>query len=142
MYQHITYRGFPYAPYQELDASLRERFEPGDVIIHSNKLSLLSAVYFDPFLPQVFVADPPSSSIDTLAPATQEVLGLTSKKDITSAVASAHRVWFIIFDQSIQEYVKVGEPMHPHLAWLNANYSLVEVQNWGNLRVYVFSEKP
>jgi len=80
--------------------------------------------------------------VDTLAPATQQVLGLEAQADIKSAVGDACRVWFIIFEQSIQEYVKSGEPTHPHLAWLNANYSLVEVKSWGDLRVYLFSKQP
>jgi hypothetical protein len=142
LYQHITYRGFPYAPYQELGASLRERIRPGDAIIHSSKLSLLPAAYYDRTLPQIFIADPPGSNTDTLAEATRKVLGLTIASDTESATRDARRVWFIIFGQSIQEYVKAGESTHPQLAWLNANYSLVEVQSWGDLRVYLFSKQP
>jgi len=142
LYQHITYRGFPYAPYEALNQSLRERAMEGDVIFHSSKLTMLPAVYYDRDLPQTYIADPPGSRVDTLAPATQQVLGLEAQADIESAAGEARRVWFIIFDQSIQEYVKAGEPTHPHLAWLNANYSLVEVQNWGDLRVYLFSKRP
>jgi 4-amino-4-deoxy-L-arabinose transferase-like glycosyltransferase len=65
LYQHISYQGFPYAPFRELDASLKENLEEGDVIIHSSKLSILPAVYFDRDLKQVFIADPPGSGVDT-----------------------------------------------------------------------------
>jgi len=142
LYQHITYRGFPYAPYKALNESLLERATKSDVILHSSKLTMLPAVYYDRDLLQTYIADPPGSSVDTLAPATQQVLGLEAQADIKSAVGDARRVWFIIFEQSIQEYVKSGEPTHPHLAWLNASYSLVEVKSWGDLRVYLFSKQP
>jgi uncharacterized membrane protein len=57
MIQHVTYRDFPYAPYQELDTLIRKRKASEDVVIHSNKLSIIPAVYYDPTLPQLFIAD-------------------------------------------------------------------------------------
>jgi uncharacterized membrane protein len=141
LYQHLTYNGFPYGPYAALDASLRERFQPGDVILHSSKLNFLPAVYYDRTLPQTYIGDPPGSKIDTLAPSTQMVLGLIAKPDIESAIGEVKRIRFIIFQQSINEYTEIGKNTHPHLLWLDEHYKLREVEDWGSLKVYIY-EKP
>lgn len=57
-------------------AHLEERLQPGDVIIHDNKLTFFPAYYFNRDLPQKFLADPELSSSDTLAAQTQETPGL------------------------------------------------------------------
>ena len=142
IYQHVTYAGFPYGPYKSLANDLQAKQQPGDVIIHSSKLSMLPSVYYDRTLSQTYIADPLGSNVDTLAPATQQVLGLEAESNIASAAGNAQRVWFIIFDQSNQEYIQAGYPEHPHLTWLKQNYSQVEVENQGDLRVYMFSKNP
>jgi 4-amino-4-deoxy-L-arabinose transferase-like glycosyltransferase len=142
LYQHITYNGFPYAPYKELNTALSKRLATGDIILHSNKLSFLPSTYFNPDLPQAFIADPPGSSVDTLASATQQVLGLEAETDIESAAKGAENIWFIIFEQSNQEFVQMGASMHPHLSWLTENYSLLEIEIWRELRLYNFSKTP
>ncbi len=142
LYQHIAYRGFPYAPYQNLDVSLRERVRPGDVIVHSSKLSLLPAAYFDQTLPQIFIADPPGGSTDTLAEATRKVLGLTTASDAESATRDARRVWFVIFKKSIEEAQTAGAATHPHLQYLNQHFKLIATEDWGELQVYLFERQP
>ncbi len=142
IYEHITYVGFPYGPYQAVTADLQTRQQPGDIIIHSSKLSMMPSVYYDRNLAQTYVSDPPGSNVDTLAPATQKVLGLEAKPDIASAAGNAKRVWFIIFAQSIQEYKDAGQTTHPQLAWLEAHYTEVNVQRWGDLHVYLFTAAP
>ncbi len=137
-YQHLTYDGFPYAPYAELDRWVRERRQRDDVILHSNKLSWLPALYYAPDLQQECLADPPGSPADTLAPATQQALGVQTRPDLESAVRGARRVWFVIFEQSIQEYQQAGAATHPHLAWLTARYRLEEQHSFGDLRLYLF----
>lgn len=142
LYQHVTYAGFPYAPYRELDAFLRAESMPGDTIVHSSKLTMLPAVYYDRNLAQTYLADPPGSRVDTLAPSTQQVLGWQAQADIASATEGANRVWFIIFEQSILEYKNSGEAAHPHLAWLSERYALIEILNFGDLRLHLFSKHP
>jgi 4-amino-4-deoxy-L-arabinose transferase-like glycosyltransferase len=142
LYQHVTYRGFPYAPYQELDASLREQIQPGDAIIHSSKLSLLPAVYYDQYLPQIFIADPPGSNTDTLAEATRKVLGLTIASDTEFATRDARRVWFVIFKKSIEEARAAGATTHPHLKYLNRHFKLITTEDWGELQIYLFERQP
>lgn len=137
--QHALYAGFPYAPYREIQADLTARIQPGDAVIHSSKLSLLPAHYFDPALSQVFIADPPRSNVDTLAPATQKVLGVVSSPTIEAAANDSQRVWFIIFQQSSEEYGSAGQVAHPHLVWLGVHYQLISEETRGDLRLYLYS---
>lgn len=141
IYQHVTYKGFPYAPFREMDEYLQSKIKPGDVIIHSSKLTLLPAIYYDQDLKQIFIADQAGSSVDTLAPATQQVIGLESLANIERLDRNADRVWFIMFDRSIQEYLESGVSAQPQLAWLKSNYSLVGIRQFGELRIYLFSNK-
>jgi hypothetical protein len=135
---HLTYAGFPYAPFKALDASLETRLLQGDVILHSNKLSLLPAVYFDRDLKQEFLADQPGSGSDTLAPATQQVLGLNESASIETATPGAARVWFIVFQKALDESAASGLAEDPDLAWLSGNFQLENVETWGPLQVYIY----
>lgn len=142
IYQHVTYHNFPYGPFRGLDLFLQERKEPRDVIIHSNKLSVLPAILFDRELPQSFIGDPPGSRADTLASATQQVLGIKSESDIQSATGDAQRVWYIIYQRSIEEYETGGDPIHPDLEYLASKYNLTSDETWDGLRVLLYTKKP
>ncbi len=133
-----TYRGFPYAPFRELDALLREGRGASEIILHSNKITALPAVYAGPDLPQRYLADPPRSASDTLAPATQDVLGLPASADVESATAGATGVWFVLFDREIEDYRAEGFEVHPALAWLEDNFDLIDTVSLGELSVYHF----
>jgi 4-amino-4-deoxy-L-arabinose transferase-like glycosyltransferase len=138
IYQHITYRGFPYAPYKELEAYLAANVRDEGVIVHSNKLTMLPAVYYRRDLPQRFLADPPGSGSDTLAPTTQEALGLQAYSSLEAAAGNAQTVWFVIFERAIDEYQAQGEANHPDLAWLDFHYDLHRVEEWGDVLLYVY----
>lgn len=138
IYQHVTYSGFPYAPYKELDQSLAERITSGDIIIHSNKLSYMPMFYDAPSLPQGFVIDPSGSGVDTLAPTTREVLSVREFVNIASASDDTERVWFVIFKQSIEEYTAQGLPTHPHLEYLQSKFTLASMEEWDDIQVYLF----
>ncbi len=145
VYEHFAYRGFPYGPYAGLDASLSRRAAQGDLILHSNKLSLLPAVIYDPDLPQHYLADPPGSGSDTLALPTQRVLGLLAVPGVEEAVSGLEpggRLWFIIFQRALDELEGSANPQHPHLTWLDAQLNLERVETWGDLRLYVYSDQP
>ena len=142
IYQHIAYHDFPYGPFQQLDLSLRQRMEPRDVIVHSNKLSMLPALVFDRKLPQSFIGDPPGSRTDTLASATQQALGIEAESDILVATKDAQRVWYIIYQRSIDEYEANGFPTHPDIKYLESQYDLISEENWDGLRVFLYSKKP
>jgi hypothetical protein len=138
-YQHLSYSGFPYAPYADLAASLKQQGTAEEVIIHSNKLSLLPVVYFDRKLEQRYIADPASSGSDTLDIATQRVLGLVADGSMGEAVDDAENVRLIIFEQAISEYREAGYLTHPHIAWLEERYQETGSEYWGDIRVYRFT---
>ena len=139
LYQHITYQGFPYGPFKALNESIQNRMEPGDAIIHSSKLSYLPSFYYDQNLAQGFIIDPPGSNVDTLSPATRDILKLNSYESIEKASASASRVWFIIYQNSIDEYVLTGHKTHSHLEYLDNHFKLKSIESWGNVRLYLYS---
>lgn len=139
-YQHLSYKGFPYAEFNEINKSIESRFRDGDVIIHSSKLSYLPTFYFDSMLPQGFIIDPPSSSVDTLAPATREILELTEYIDIEQATINATRVWFIIYQNSIDEYILRSETNHPHLEYLNEHLTQVSMETWDGLQIFLYQK--
>lgn len=136
VYQHITYTGFPYTS-PALTQNLNSKLQQGDVVIHSSKLSYLPAFYFSPELPQTFIADPANSSIDTLSPATKKILNLKSIESIESGAENSDRIWFIIYQQSIEEFSQTGKN-HPHLEYLDQNFELEMFEKWGDLNLYLY----
>ncbi len=133
-----TYRGFPYAPFAELGRFLVARAGPQERVIHSNKITALPSIYYTPELPQRYLADPPGSASDTLAAATQEVLGLLADDDIASAADHASGVWFVVFTREIEEYRQMGRAIHPALEWLQEAYRLAGELEFGEVRLYHF----
>jgi len=142
IYQHLMYRDFPYAPFQALDLALRERVDSQAVIVHSSKLSMLPAMLFDRNLPQSFIGDAPGSPTDTLAPATQEVLKIGAQKDIQSATGNASRVWYIIYERSIQEYQAAGFETHPDIQYLESHFDRKSEERWDGLYVILYAREP
>lgn len=140
IHQHITYRGFPYGPFREITAFLQENSKPGDWIIHSNKLSMLPAMYFDQELDQSYIGDPPGSATDTLAPATQQVLGIEAEADIRSATGDAESVYYIIYNRSINEYVQAGRSTHPDIEYLNSVYMPESQEAWDDLLILYYTQ--
>ena len=142
IYQHVTYHDFPYGPFKDLDLSLQQRVGSQDVIVHSNKLSMLPAMFFDRDLPQSFIGDQPGSATDTLASSTQQVLGIKAKTDIQTATKDAKRVWYIIYQRSIDEYKAGGNSTHPDLQYLDSKYNLKFEENWDGLKVFLYVMEP
>ncbi len=137
---HWTYTGFPYAPYEDLGEWLLARIEPGDLVLHANKLSYLPMVYTTPQLPQAYLPDPPGSGSDTLSPAMRRGLGIPDPVALEEAL-QAPRVWLLIFEREIEEYRRVqGE--HPALARFQQAFCLQSRQAWGALQVYAFQACP
>jgi len=142
IYQHITYQSYPYGPFKEIDAQISQRKQPEDLVIHSYKLSILPAIYFDRDLPQTFIADPPSSPKNTLAPATQQVLNIEAESDIRSAVNGADRVWYIIYQRYIDEYIQAKKDTHPDIEFLKTEYVLESQETRGDVQIFLFTKKP
>ena len=140
--QLFTNNGIGYDPLNKMESVLATEVEPGDVVVHSNKLTYLPAFYYDPELPMTYVGDVPGSSTDTLSLATRRILGVNDSSDIATAVGSAPRVWFVIYQQSVDEYVAAGYATHAHLKYLTKHYNLVSQTRYGDVLLYLFERKP
>ena len=138
-YQHIVYNQFPYAPYAEIVKYLRNSSSMQDVILHSNKLTMLPAHYYDRDLPQKYLQDTPGSGADTLALPTQEILGLIAETSMEESVGDAKKVWFVIFTKAIDEYRALGYKTHPQIDWLEKHFRLERREDWEDISIYVFS---
>ena len=138
IYQHVTYADFPYAPYKEIVETLKKEAGQGGIIIHSSKLSMLPTYYYDPQLPQVFIADLPGSQTDTLARETQQVLGVQSISELSVATADFDVVFLVIFQKSLDEAQKTGLSMHPHVAWMRENFIQEDGRAFGSIWVFKY----
>ncbi len=138
---HYTYARFPRPPFDEVVIYLRENYQPGDAIVHDNKLTFFPCHYYDRELPQAFMADPPGSGSDTLALPTQQALGLLASRTMEEATAGSQRVWFVIFQRAFAEYQELGYPQPPHKAWLEARFRPVTVKSFNDLDVYLYEGK-
>jgi mannosyltransferase len=133
---HYTYARFPRSPFDGAVAYLRENHQAGDAIVHDNKLTFFPCHYYDRWLPQAFMVDPPGAGSDTLALPTQEALGLLASQTMEDATAGSQRVWFVIFQRAFAEYEGLGHPQPPHKAWLEERYRLVETVTFNDLNIY------
>jgi len=133
---YYAYQGFPRGPFAQLDAVLRKQVLPGDVIVHSNKLSFFPAHYYDRSLPQQFIRDEPGSGADTLAYPTQQALRLYATT-LETATAGAQRVWLVIFRQALVE----AKGVHPHVAWLGQRFVQAQTFSLGDIDVMLFTRK-
>lgn len=137
--QHIAYKNFPYGPFDKIDKTIANEFQAGDMVIHSSKLSYLPSLYFNSDLPQGYIIDPPGTTVDTLAPATREILGLTGYEDASTATKNFSRVWFIIYQRSIDEYTENGNVNHPHLEYLDSEFTFQSVKKQDDITIYLYS---
>ncbi|MFQ5942924.1 MAG: glycosyltransferase family 39 protein [Anaerolineales bacterium] len=135
---YYNYDGFPYAPWKRLNRDLDAEVRADEVLLHSNKLTALPARYYDPNLGHLYLPDPPGSGSDTLAPATQEVLGFLAEPDLEDAVRAAKGVWFILFLRENLDYQAEGYEVHPTLERLSELYTQDSVTQYGELEVYHF----
>ncbi len=139
---HYTYAQFPRAPFAQVAAYLRAHRQPGDAIVHSNKLTFFPTHYYDRPLPQAFIADEPGSPSDTLAYPTQEALGLFATPDLATATRGHDRVWLVIFHRAVDEYREAGQLDHPHRIWLERHYNLMSVTSFNDLDLYEYQAGP
>ena len=137
-YQY-TFNEFPRSPFDKADSFLQQNLQPGDLVIHDNKLSYFPCLYFDRGLPQVFLPDPPGSSNDTLAVQSQQAMQLFPAQGIQAAVGSHPQIYFIVFRQTIEEYQAAGAADHPQLAWLKQHYSLEGQVAFNDLEIFKFT---
>ncbi len=144
-YYQTTWHTFPNPPFDEAVAFLEQRVAGGDVVVHSNKLTMLPMTYYARFgnreLSQVYMADRPGSPEDTLALPTQEVLKLWGEPCVAVVANGAARVWTVIFDQEEAQYTSLAEyDNHPHLSWLRAHYVERDSVAFEDLLIIPFSQ--
>ena len=136
-YQY-SFNEFPRSPFDQASAYLDQVIQPGDVVVHDDKLSYFPCLYFDRALPQIFLADQPGSPNDTLAVASQQAMQIFPVQDIQSAVGAHPQVYFVVFRQTIDEYLAAGLADHPQLAWLKQHYRLENQVAFSDLEIYKF----
>jgi len=139
MYGWIAYNGFPYAPFDDINAYLQEHSREGDVIVHSNKLTAFPCLYDDASLDHRYLADPPGSASDTLAPATQEVLEQLAMEDLSDILETDGDVWLVMFEQEEEEYHTAGFPGHPARQTLAERFSLSEYIDFDAVTVFHYT---
>jgi 4-amino-4-deoxy-L-arabinose transferase-like glycosyltransferase len=133
------FNAFPRSPYREAVNYLESVYQPGDGIVHDNKLSYFPAHYYAPNLPQKFIKDQAGSFNDTLAFASQQAMGIYPDETIQTAAGSGSRVYFLVFKQTLVEYQQGGAGDHPALIWLRSQYPQEQKRDFNDLEVYVFS---
>lgn len=133
------YDRFPRSPFCEAVTYLGNVIQPGEVIIHDNKLSAFPAIYFAPDLPQVFIADEPGSHNDTLALASQQAMLLYPEPSVAVAAQGVESLYFVSFDKAFQEYQQMGKA-HPALSWLQQRYVQSDRTVIGDLVILHFSQ--
>lgn len=136
-----SYRQFPRSPFDQAASFLIARAEPSSVVVHDNKLSFFPMHIYAPDLPMEFIRDEPGSHNDTLAPDTQEVMGLEPAADIEAAVGGRSPVWFVVLDRAIEEYRELGYADHPRIEWLDQRYSQVGTWEFEDLTVLRFEPR-
>ena len=140
LYGWFSYQGFPYAPFETINVYLRANVEEGDTILHSNKLTALPARYTDPELNHTYLADAPGSASDTLARATQEVLGFIAVDEPNVLLPSSGDVWLIMFQQEEREYQELGAQVHPVRAALEESLTFSGQVTFGDVVIYHYQD--
>ncbi len=130
-----SFAEFPRSPFREAVFELQQNVQPGDVIIHDNKLSFLPSHFYVPDLVQHFLADEPGSSNDTFAFASQSAMQLFPDNDLDTAVGNAKVVYFVVFSRAIEEYEAAGNQNHPALAWLKSHFTQTDLKTFNDLQV-------
>jgi mannosyltransferase len=136
--QQVSFADFPRSPFQEAGAFLNSRLAPNDVVVHDNKLSYFPMHFYWPDMPEVFLADAPGSANDTFAPESQAAMAIYPQPDIAAATGQSQRVYFVVFQETIQEYQAAGEVDHPQLITLRKNFHQVDVFTFQDLLIYQF----
>jgi 4-amino-4-deoxy-L-arabinose transferase-like glycosyltransferase len=141
LFYHYTWNSFPNSPFDEAAEHIRAQFQPGDAVVHQNKLSALPMLVYARDLPQHYVMDAPGSPEDTLALPTQEVIGYLADECIQAAANGANRVWFIVFADALRQYEQAGrDDLRAAYDWLETHYTPVETRRFNDLDVILYAD--
>ena len=140
---HYTWDTFPNPPFDKAANYLVAHVEPGDVVVHGNKITALPMVYYARNLPQRYVHDIPGSGSDTLAAPTQEALGLIADPSVAEAVKDADRVWYVAFERLEEEMAELVEDdpenaQYDSLSWLRDHFVEDQALAFGDLQIVLF----
>ncbi len=125
-----TWNTFPRPPFESADQWLRSSVQPGDQIVHANKITMLPMVFYDRGLTHRYIEDVPGSPTDTLALPTQKTLGLYADPCIEIAANASPNVWYVIFSRQGQT----------DLPWLDAHYQRVSMTPFNDLLIYRYDQ--
>jgi hypothetical protein len=134
-----SFESFPRSPFQDAANDLAFMSRNGDVIVHDNKLSYFPMHFYQPHLPQEFIADEQGSHNDTLAVGTQQAMSIFPVPDLQTAVGNTDHVWFVVFKRAIEEYMSTGYPNHPQLTWLSERFNTASLHTYNDLLIYEFT---
>lgn len=134
----IQYNEFPRSPFLAASTYLESAVRQGDVILHDNKLSFFPSKVYSPRLNSQFLMDIPGSANDTLAAQTMRSLDIKAYEDVGTAIRGYDRVFFIVFQQTIDEFTALGE-VHPVLEELDELADKPVEHKFGDLLVFEYS---
>jgi hypothetical protein len=115
--------------------------QPGEQVIHDNKLSYFPSRYYSPDLPQKFLADQPGSPNDTFAYGSQKAMEIYPQPDLTTAIGNSQQFYYVVFTETIQEYQAAGLSDHPNLTWLRTHFMFSGKKVFNDLEIYYFSRQ-
>lgn len=130
-----SFAEFPRSPFREATGAMQQSWQPGEVIVHDNKLSYFPSHFFAPGLPQHFLPDEPGSHNDTFAPASQQAMQIFPEANLETAVGDSRVVYYVVFAKAIEEYRLAGEDDPPALRWLRERFRETDVQAYNDLLV-------
>jgi len=133
-----TFNSFPRSPFQEVTSYLKQIVQPGDLIVHDNKLSFFPVQVYDADLPQVFLPDETGSHNDTLAQGTQRALNLSPVENLDSTIENVSRVIFVVFQKSQDEFLTAGFSDHPVILQLKDHFRMTREVRFNDLLCIIF----
>ena len=136
--QQVSFAEFPRSPFQDAGAFLSSHLVSNDVVVHDDKLSYFPMHYYWPGLPEKFLADVPGTPNDTYATVSQVAMAIFPEPDIDTAVGLSHRVYFVVFQETIQEYQAAGQADHPQLINLRKSFHQTGMFTFQDLLIYQF----
>lgn len=132
---YYSFSSFPRSDYREAANWVLSHQSDSFMVVHDNKLSYFPMAYYAPDLPQEFLADEPGSSNDTFAAASQEAMDMFPQTSIEQAVGEYQVIFFIVFEQTLEEYHQRSED-HPVIVWLSDHCQELVPDPIGDLIIY------
>jgi mannosyltransferase len=137
----MTFNAFPRSPFDQAAAFLSGHYQAGKtVIVNDNKLSYFPIHYYAPNLMQNFIGDDPGSLNDTFALGSQQAMHIYPLNTLEQAIAGGQEVYFIVFQETLDEYRQAGSGNHPRIERLKQLYQREESISFNDLIIYSFSQ--